>query len=41
MVMEMYNVIQHVPQKITFPIMAVMAKKGWPHISWLLSQSSR
>lgn len=40
-VRDMYNAISHVPQDITFPIMAVMAKQGWPHISWLLSQSSR
>ncbi|KAI4894703.1 hypothetical protein NFI96_021144 [Prochilodus magdalenae] len=41
MVEEMYNAIKHVPQKITFPVLAVMAKNGWPHLSWLLSQSSR
>ncbi|KAL2097500.1 hypothetical protein ACEWY4_006707 [Coilia grayii] len=40
MMTDMYDAIRHVPQKITFPIMAVMAKRGWPHISWLLSQSS-
>ncbi|XP_030630573.1 protein FAM151A [Chanos chanos] len=41
MVKEMYEAVRHMPQKITFPILAVMAKDGWPHISWLLSRSSR
>lgn len=41
MVMEMYDTVKHLPQKITFPVLAVMAKNGWPHLSWLLSQSSR
>ncbi|XP_053507012.1 protein FAM151A [Ictalurus furcatus] len=41
MVMKMYDTIKHLPQKITFPVLAVMAKNGWPHLSWLLSQSSR
>ncbi|XP_062843358.1 protein FAM151A [Trichomycterus rosablanca] len=41
MVAEMYDMVRHLPQKITFPVLAVMAKKGWPHLSWLLSQSSR
>ncbi|KAG5286455.1 hypothetical protein AALO_G00015040 [Alosa alosa] len=41
MMEKMYNAVLNVPQKITFPILAVMAKQGWPHISWLLSQSPR
>ncbi|KAF5888594.1 protein FAM, partial [Clarias magur] len=41
MVMEMYDKVKHLPQKITFPVLAVMAKNAWPHLSWLLSQSSR
>ncbi|KAL7850928.1 hypothetical protein AOLI_G00212840 [Acnodon oligacanthus] len=41
MVEEMYDTVKHVPQKITFPVLAVMGKNGWPHLSWLLSQSSR
>ncbi|XP_028831571.1 protein FAM151A [Denticeps clupeoides] len=41
MVEKMYKAIQQVPQKVTFPILALMARRGWPHISWLLSQSSR
>lgn len=41
MMMEMFDAIRNVPQKITFPIHALMAKNGWPYISWLLSQSPR
>ncbi|XP_016379048.1 protein FAM151A [Sinocyclocheilus rhinocerous] len=41
MVEEMYSIVRHLPQKITFPVHALMAKNGWPHLSWLLSQSSR
>lgn len=41
MVEQMYSTIRHLPQKITFPVHALMAKNGWPHLSWLLSQSSR
>ncbi|XP_051554381.1 protein FAM151A [Myxocyprinus asiaticus] len=41
MVEQMYSTIRHLPQKITFPVHALMAKNGWPHLSWLLSHSSR
>ncbi|XP_043114690.1 protein FAM151A [Puntigrus tetrazona] len=41
MVEEMYSIVRYLPQKITFPVHALMAKNGWPHLSWLLSQSSR
>ncbi|KAJ8274307.1 hypothetical protein COCON_G00089320 [Conger conger] len=41
MVEKMYSLIRHVPQRVTFPVLAVMAKQAWPHFSWLLSQSSR
>ncbi|TRY87537.1 hypothetical protein DNTS_007092 [Danionella cerebrum] len=41
MVEQMYSTVKHLPQKITFPVHALMAKNGWPHLSWLLSQSSR
>uniref|UniRef100_A0A3B1K9T3 Protein FAM151A n=1 Tax=Astyanax mexicanus TaxID=7994 RepID=A0A3B1K9T3_ASTMX len=41
MVEQMYDAVKHLPQKITFPVLAVMGKNGWPHLSWLLSQSSR
>uniref|UniRef100_A0A671RA70 Protein FAM151A n=1 Tax=Sinocyclocheilus anshuiensis TaxID=1608454 RepID=A0A671RA70_9TELE len=36
MVEEMYSIVRHLPQKITFPVHALMAKNGWPHLSWLL-----
>ncbi|XP_035279045.1 protein FAM151A [Anguilla anguilla] len=41
MVEEMYSLVQHVPQRVSFPVLAVMVKQAWPHFSWLLSQSSR
>ncbi|KAF7692326.1 protein FAM151A [Silurus meridionalis] len=41
MVTKMYDSVKHLPQRITFPVLAVMVKNGWPHLSWLLSQSSR
>ncbi|XP_010866024.1 protein FAM151A [Esox lucius] len=41
MVKDMYTIVEKVPQKVTFPIHALMVKSGWPHISWLLSQSPR
>ncbi|XP_072525519.1 protein FAM151A [Salminus brasiliensis] len=41
MVEQMYDTVKHLPQRITFPVLAIMAKNGWPHLSWLLSQSSR
>ncbi|KAL0965933.1 hypothetical protein UPYG_G00288150 [Umbra pygmaea] len=41
MVEDMYAIVEKVPQKVTFPVHALMIKRGWPHISWLLSQSPR
>uniref|UniRef100_A0A8C9SIN4 Protein FAM151A n=1 Tax=Scleropages formosus TaxID=113540 RepID=A0A8C9SIN4_SCLFO len=41
MVEEMYEIIRDVPQRVTFPVLAVMVKRAWPHFSWLLSQSPR
>ncbi|KAM4623654.1 protein FAM151A [Polymixia lowei] len=41
MVEEMYDIIRHVPQKVTFPVHALLARRGWQHLSWLLSQSPR
>ncbi|XP_072292263.1 protein FAM151A [Eucyclogobius newberryi] len=41
MVEEMFEMAKDLPQKVTFPIQALFVQKGWPHISWLLSQSSR
>lgn len=41
MVEEMYDVVKDLPQKVTFPIQSLFVRNGWPHISWLLSQSPR
>ncbi|XP_035490258.2 protein FAM151A [Scophthalmus maximus] len=41
MVEDMYNMIKDVPQKVTFPVHALLVRSGWQHISWLLSQSPR
>ncbi|XP_070830869.1 protein FAM151A isoform X1 [Chaetodon trifascialis] len=41
MMEEMYNMIKDAPQKVTFPIYTVLAPRGWQHINWLLTQSSR
>ncbi|KAM8839492.1 protein FAM151A [Synchiropus picturatus] len=41
MVEDMYNMVKDLPQMVTFPVHALLVRKGWQHISWLLSQSSR
>lgn len=41
MVEGMFDMIKDVPQKVTLPLHALLARSGWQHISWLLSQSSR
>ncbi|XP_070701341.1 protein FAM151A isoform X2 [Pempheris klunzingeri] len=41
MVEDMYSLIQDVPQKVTFPVHALLVHSGWQHISWLLSRSPR
>ncbi|XP_053099677.1 protein FAM151A [Hemicordylus capensis] len=41
MVEEMHSLVGKLPQRITFPIRAVMARPAWPHLRWLLSQSNR
>ncbi|XP_072130187.1 protein FAM151A [Mobula birostris] len=41
MVEEMYNLVKDLPQRVTFPVRAVLLKQAWPHFSWLLSQSPR
>ncbi|XP_029309269.1 protein FAM151A [Cottoperca gobio] len=41
MVEDMYNMIKDVPQKVTFPVHALLVRSGWQHISWLLRQSPR
>ncbi|CAN9502972.1 unnamed protein product [Ophioblennius macclurei] len=40
MVEEMYDLIKDVPQMVTFPIHAMLVRRGWQHISWILCQSS-
>ncbi|XP_028987574.1 protein FAM151A [Betta splendens] len=41
MVEDMYNMIKDIPQMVTFPVHALLVRRGWQHISWLLSQSPR
>ncbi|KAM6453817.1 protein FAM151A isoform 2-T2 [Liasis olivaceus] len=41
MVEKMHTLVGKLPQQITFPVRAVMAKPAWTHLSWLLSQSKR
>ncbi|XP_074120714.1 protein FAM151A [Sminthopsis crassicaudata] len=41
MIERMHGLLQDLPQKVTFPVRAVMARAAWPHFSWLLSQSER
>ncbi|XP_057567869.1 protein FAM151A [Hippopotamus amphibius kiboko] len=41
MIEEMQGLVGGLPQKITFPVRAVMARAAWPHFSWLLGQSER
>nr|XP_024657427.1 protein FAM151A isoform X1 [Maylandia zebra]XP_024657431.1 protein FAM151A-like isoform X1 [Maylandia zebra]XP_024657704.1 protein FAM151A-like isoform X1 [Maylandia zebra] len=38
---EMYNMIKDVPQRVTFPVHAMLVRSGWQHLSWLLNQSPR
>ncbi|XP_036610231.1 protein FAM151A [Trichosurus vulpecula] len=41
MIEEMHRLVVDLPQKVTFPVRAVMARAAWSHFSWLLSQSDR
>ncbi|XP_070365945.1 protein FAM151A isoform X2 [Equus asinus] len=41
MVEEMQGLVGVLPQRVTFPVRAVMARAAWPHFSWLLGQSER
>lgn len=41
MVEKMQELVGALPQKVTFPVRAVMTRAAWPHFSWLLSQSER
>nr|XP_020832554.1 protein FAM151A isoform X2 [Phascolarctos cinereus] len=41
MIEKMHSLVEALPQKVTFPVRAVMARAAWSHFSWLLSQSDR
>nr|XP_003220205.2 PREDICTED: protein FAM151A isoform X1 [Anolis carolinensis] len=41
MVEKMHSLVGNLPQRITFPVRAVMVRPAWSHLSWLLSQSER
>nr|XP_006200587.1 protein FAM151A [Vicugna pacos] len=41
MVEKMQELVGALPQKVTFPLYALMARSAWPHFSWLLGQSER
>lgn len=41
MVERMQELVAALPQRVTFPVRAFMARAAWPHFSWLLSQSER
>ncbi|XP_069336110.1 protein FAM151A [Eulemur rufifrons] len=41
MVERMQELVGTLPQRVTFPVRAVMARAAWPHFSWLLGQSER
>ncbi|XP_062046068.1 protein FAM151A [Lepus europaeus] len=41
MVEEMQGLVGALPQRVTFPVRAVMLRAAWPNFSWLLGQSDR
>nr|XP_044995085.1 protein FAM151A [Jaculus jaculus] len=41
MVETMQRLVGALPQRVTFPVRAVMARAAWPNFSWLLGQSER
>ncbi|XP_003793196.1 protein FAM151A [Otolemur garnettii] len=41
MVEKMQELVGTLPQRVTFPVRAVMVRAAWPHFSWLLGQSER
>ncbi|XP_020030966.2 protein FAM151A [Castor canadensis] len=41
MVEKMQELVGTLPQRVTFPVRAVMARAAWPLFSWLLGQSDR
>nr|XP_033771141.1 protein FAM151A isoform X2 [Geotrypetes seraphini] len=41
MIWKMYNLVKNLPQRITFPVRAVLIKPAWHYFNWLLKQSDR
>ncbi|XP_030061494.1 protein FAM151A [Microcaecilia unicolor] len=41
MIWGMYDLVKDLPQRITFPVRAVMIKPAWQYFNWLLQQSDR
>ncbi|KAB0353616.1 hypothetical protein FD755_023682 [Muntiacus reevesi] len=41
MMEKMEELVGALPQKVTFPVRAVMVRAAWPQFSWLLGQSDR
>uniref|UniRef100_G1PQ21 Protein FAM151A n=1 Tax=Myotis lucifugus TaxID=59463 RepID=G1PQ21_MYOLU len=41
MIEKMQELVGALPQRVTFPVRAVMVRAAWPHFSWLLGQSDR
>ncbi|KAM9690900.1 protein FAM151A-like [Dama dama] len=41
MMEKMQELVGALPQKVTFPVRAVMVRAAWPQFSWLLGQSDR
>ncbi|XP_063795721.1 protein FAM151A [Pseudophryne corroboree] len=41
MIETMYSLVKDLPQRITFPVRAVLARTAWTHFHWLLKQSNR
>lgn len=41
MIEKMQALVGAVPQRVTFPVRAVMVRAAWPQFSWLLGQSDR
>ncbi|XP_074076422.1 protein FAM151A [Macrotis lagotis] len=41
MIEKMHRLVMALPQKVTFPVRAAMARAAWPHFNWLLNQSER
>ncbi|XP_077309392.1 protein FAM151A isoform X2 [Lithobates pipiens] len=42
MIVTMYDLVKDLPQRITFPVRAVLlTPTAWPHFNWLLEKSNR